>query len=167
MRLIRGAAPGASLGENWAYMRDKGRPTTAGEVAAFADAKSPMPPSRAHLKRLARCHEPASEKRQALAAVPEYDFFKSQIGKLSQLGAHKVWEEPKPLERAELVERGVARPLTEEQQSLRVSQLKAEFHRLAHFQPKPTDPHSHMEEWRKRRRYAFRKWQEAENAFGA
>ena len=85
MRLIRGAAPGASLGENWAYMRDKGRPTTAGEVAAFADAKAPMPPSRAHLKRLARCHEPASEKRQALAAVPTCDFFKSQLGKLSQL----------------------------------------------------------------------------------
>lgn len=55
MRPISGAAPGASIADHWAFMRDGNQaPACLSEVAAFADVHAPMVPSRAHLKRLAR-----------------------------------------------------------------------------------------------------------------
>lgn len=57
MRLVHGAAQGASLHDHWAAMRDcpkLARPETPSEAVATGDIHTPMPPSKAHLKRLAR-----------------------------------------------------------------------------------------------------------------
>lgn len=49
MKMIKGGAPGASLSEMWATIRDNPRLAAPIMPSDFA----PMPPSRAHLKRLA------------------------------------------------------------------------------------------------------------------
>lgn len=43
-----------SPAEIWRYERDHGKPETLAQAVHYADAHAPMPPSRAHLKRLAR-----------------------------------------------------------------------------------------------------------------
>lgn len=135
MRLIRGAAPGASLHENWAYMRDHARAATPSEAKAFADALAPMPPSKAHRKRLGRIRDKVynSEPRQAVPDDPRCLFIRQQTGKLSQLLGSPGWQEPEPLPRVEKGEPGVARPLTADQLNKRAAQRFAEKVRLAGY----------------------------------
>lgn len=57
MRLVNGGAPGVSLAEHFTAMRDNpalAQPHNPSEAVATADLHAPMPPSRAHLKRLKR-----------------------------------------------------------------------------------------------------------------
>lgn len=138
MRAIRGGAPGASAADMFTAMRDNPRlaaPTAPAEVEGFADLLRPMPPSRAHLKRLARDRSDAFKAEPRVAPCPRgerYEFFQQQIGKLSQIGAVKGWEPPAPIEKREVVmqERGVERPLTDEQHDIRINQFWREVVKL-------------------------------------
>jgi hypothetical protein len=57
MRAVTGGAPGVSLADHWAAMRDNSalnRPANPSEAVATGDVHALMPPSKAHIKRLAR-----------------------------------------------------------------------------------------------------------------
>lgn len=88
MRPIRGAAPGVSAADHWSAIRDNSklaRPANPSEAVATGDIHTPMPPSKAHLKRLARAgvgyREPESTYRKS---VPPRIAFHRQL--LRELG---------------------------------------------------------------------------------
>lgn len=57
MRMVKGGAPGMTAAGMWTAIRDNpdlARPEMPSEVAGYEDIFAAMPPSRGHLKRLAR-----------------------------------------------------------------------------------------------------------------
>lgn len=73
MRLVQGAAQGASLHDHWSAIRDcpkLARPETPAEAVATGDIHTPMPPSKAHLRRLAR-HRGSMPFKETLRPYPE------------------------------------------------------------------------------------------------
>jgi len=68
------------FGEAWGHVRDHARPVRQDDVWFLDEARVYAPPSKAHLKRLARNHEPKSPAR------PEPD--RSRRREINQAAAH-------------------------------------------------------------------------------
>ena len=119
-----------------------------------------MPPSKAHLKQLARDRSDAFKApERGNVKVSQAELFRrAQIIALRQISG-PAWVAPEPVQREAIAERGVERPLTPEQLCQRAAQLKAEFHRLARYC-------DHSDDWHRRRKLAFEAWQKAEAACG-
>lgn len=89
MRLIVGGAPGASLAEMHSAMRDHPRlaaPCLPSEVHGFADLLAPMPPSKAHIKRLKRPRPEigkVSQKPDPLPLTDPFVFVRQQLRQIT------------------------------------------------------------------------------------
>lgn len=127
MKMIRGGAPGANAAEMWTAIRDNphlAAPIMPSEVASTADIHAPMPPSRAHLKRLAPRkpfvevvpRQPVSEK--ALQSRRQLDFHKrvlAELGGTRTIVGSDVPDVPKAkvyIEPSRELDRREARPKT-------------------------------------------------------
>lgn len=168
MRLVSGGAQGASLADHWAFMRDSGqRAASPCEVQAFADMVAPMPPSRAHIKRIRRERPLLTAPREnvKLSQSPDDAFRKAQRAILIDAGVVKLDDgvrEPliRPIQDRTFVD--VA--LTDRQRADRVAQFEAEYHRLARYQPRHDDTVAYNG-WQKQREFAYKRWQKAEEDF--